>query len=223
MTLAEDMARLDEIFGKTTDPRKLDIRKQLAGLGASSGPGGVLTAAAPDRIIPPAVHVPSGKDVDTDAMIARADITPSGGGAPAAAGFDIFDAMFKNLMLASADRRAAVDQTISTIRMMNELQRVSPSRAAAFSAALGLPDEENLDFVNNLDKRANVRVSGQVGRQTLSLPLALSGRSLSFLNENQNVANVVGDVADAIGMPDLFARSAGSALPTSRSLLSMAG
>lgn len=161
--------------------------------------------------------------VSTGSMLARAGITPQGGATDVAQGFDLQQQMFQNLLSANADRRATVDQTISVINLLAELERVSPTRAAEFASALGMGDGPDLGFVNEIDSGALARISGTAGNQSISLPLSLSGRSLDFLGNNPSVANVVQDVADAIGLPDIFRRSGASAIPTSRSLIGLAG
>lgn len=193
------------LMGRTFDPAALDLlqveRGQSDGLVNESLPG---------------------QSVSTGSMVARAGITPQGTPTDVAFGFELQQQMFQNLLAANADRRAAVDQTISTINLLSELERVSPTRAASFAASMGLGNGPDLGFVNNIDSGALARVSGRAGNQSISLPLSLTGKSLDFLGSNPNVANVVRDVADAIGLPDIFARSAASAIPTSRSLAALA-
>lgn len=166
---------------------------------------------------------PSGGSVSTSSMVARAGITPQGSPTDVAFGMELQQQMFQNLLSANADRRASVDQTVSIINLLSELERVSPTRAASFAAAMGMGDGPDLGFTNDIGQGAMARVSGKAGNQNISLPLSLSGKNLDFLGNNPNVANVVQDVASAIGLPDIFRRSAASAIPTSRSLLSMAG
>lgn len=163
------------------------------------------------------------QSVSTASMIARAGVTPQGSPTPVAQGFDLQQQMFQNLLLANADRRAAVDQTMSTINMLAELEWVSPTRAASFAAAMGLGDGPDLSWVNDIGSGALARISGRAGNQSISLPMSLSGKDLSFLSANPNVATAVQDVADALGLPDIFARSSASAIPASRSLLALAG
>ncbi len=178
---------------------------------------GTAVAAGPRKPAFPTSSLP------TSQMVARAGVTPQGTPTDVAFGFELQQQMFQNLLSANADRRASVDQTVSIINLLSELERVSPTRAASFAAAMGMGDGPDLGFTNNIGKGAMARVSGRAGNQDISLPLSLSGADLSFLSNNPNVANVVQDVASAIGLPDIFRTSAAAGIPTSRSLLSLAG
>ena len=195
------------------------------------------TVAEPPRTMPtvapttnvgtPAYAAPqtdslAGQSVSTADLVTRAGITPQGTPTDVAFGSELQQMMFQNILAANADRRASVDQTVSIINLLSELERVSPTRAASFAAALGMGNGPDLGFVNKIGQGAMARVSGRAGNQDISLPLTLSGQDLSFLSSNPNVASVVKDVADAIGLPDIFQRSSAAAIPTSRALAALA-
>jgi hypothetical protein len=147
-------------------------------------------------------------------------------GAPAATGFPLFERMTDLILRANADKRASIDQTVNLGRFLVDLERVSPTRAARLATTLGLGEGENFDFLNAFGQPgAGPLAAASGGRLTTqlfpqaSLPSALSGQELSFLNANPNVANVVSDFAQAAGLPDIFNRSQAGLVPTSSSLL----
>lgn len=145
------------------------------------------------------------------------------GASPVATGFDLFKDTFTMLMQADAARRAAVDQQISLATLFTELERASPTRAADLAVRLGLPSmEPDMGFANIFGKGANATFGGTAGSQALSLPWMFSGSQISFLNDRPNVANVVGDISERFGRPDLFRESIASLIPTSASLTGLA-
>lgn len=126
----------------------------------------------------------------------------------------------------NADRRSAIDQSINIARMMADLERVSPTRAAAMAASLGVKPDDAISFTNlfgtgtNFPQAGGKRVSGTIGGVPISLPSVFSGKELSFLNSNPNVARVALDVADALGVPDIFSRSAAARIPVMSGIFS---
>ncbi len=179
------------------------------------------TAPAPVRSI-----FPSGASTSTNQLLAGAQLS-SGGGQPAAFGFPLFAQMIDLTLRASADRRASIDQTINLGRLMVELERVSPTRAASLATQLGLESGIDLSSINAFGQgqRLAPASGGRIGSTNfpgVSLPQSLSGRDLSFLSANPNVANIVADFAESVGLPDIFSRSQAGLIPTSGLLTGLA-
>lgn len=162
--------------------------------------------------------VPSGN-------IANPVVTPvnagTPGAAPAAQGFEMFQAMLDNVLNSEKLRQSAIDQQVNIARLAADLERVSPTRAADLAVSLGIPGlEPDLSFANSFANADTTGVfGGKVGSQNIKLPFAFSGKELSFLGNNPNVANVLSDIGDRFGRPDLLRQSAASAIPTSSSIL----
>ena len=120
----------------------------------------------------------------------------------------------------NADKRAQIDQSVSIARLMADLERVTVMRAAAMAASMGVKPDDSISFTNlfgtgrAFPAAGGDRVSGTIGGVPISLPSVLSGQELSFLNANPILARVMMDVADALGVPDIFSRSAAARLPT---------
>lgn len=66
----------------------------------------------------------------------------------------------------------------------------------------------------NFAKASGGMFAGLVGNQQVSVPGTLSGRELDFLSANPNVANIIQDISDKFGNPDVFARSMSALIPT---------
>lgn len=182
-------------------------------------------APAPVRSIFPS-GLPSGQSTSTNQLLAGAQLS-SGGGTPAAFGFPLFAQMIDLTLRASADRRASIDQTINIARLFVELERVSPTRAASLATQLGLESGIDLSSLNAFGQgqRLAPASGGRIGSTNfpgVSLPQALSGRDLSFLSANPNVANIVADFAESVGLPDIFSRSQAGLIPTSGLLTGLA-
>lgn len=145
---------------------------------------------------------------------------PGGGAQDVAFGFPLFSQMVDLILRADAARRATVDQNVSILRLVSDLERVSPTRAASVAAGLGLP-EPQFDFLDVLFQGGpafnptGTSFGGRVGTQDVQLPGVLGGQQLANLGSNPNVANIVSDVADYFGRPDYLAQSAASLIPTS--------
>jgi hypothetical protein len=166
--------------------------------------------------------------------VASALAASTGGGFDVAFGFPLFAQMTDLILRADANRRATIDQNVSILRLMSDLERVSPTRAASLAAGLGLP-EPDLSFLSVLQSGApafgrggaaaggGTSFGGMVGTQNVSLPSFLSGAQLTNLQANPNIAQIVLDVADRFGRPDLFTQSAAGVVPTSPTLLAAAG
>lgn len=168
----------------------------------------------------------SGQSTSTNQLLAGAQLS-SGGGQPAAFGFPLFAQMIDLTLRASADRRASIDQTINLGRLMVELERVSPTRAASLATQLGLESGIDLSSLNAFGQgqRLAPASGGRIGSTNfpgVSLPQSLSGRDLSFLSANPNVANIVADFAESVGLPDIFSRSQAGLIPTSGLLTGLA-
>ncbi len=188
-----------------------------AAIEAIFGPeaGGPSASPAPSPITaptaPPALTLPSGA-----------------GGAPAAAGFDLFADTFDLLLRANDARRAEKTQLISLLQLITELERVSPTRAAGLAA--GVQSSGQFDFTQLFGQGGTLGpqgglggfFSGAAGGQEFTLPGTFSGSELSFLNANPNVARVIGDIADFAGRPDIFQTSIASLIPTSGNLARIA-
>lgn len=154
--------------------------------------------------------------------LAKPAINPaSSGGDPAAAGYDMWQGMMDNVLNTERLRQSAIDQQVNVARLISELERVSPTRAADLSVALGVPGlEPNLGFANAFTNEGTSGVfGGKVGTQNIKLPFAFSGKELSFLGNNPNTQNILADIGDRFGRPDLIKNSISSAIPTSSSIL----
>mgnify|MGYP001570440400 CR=1 FL=1 len=151
----------------------------------------------------------------------------SPGSSPVATGFPLLDRMIDNLLRARADQRADRQQAIDLARLMAELSRISPTRAASMAASLGIEGPgADLAFTNlfgqqrgGFPQAGGPAVSGTIGGQQIGLPSVFTGQELSFLGSNLNVARVTADVADYLGVPDIFSRSAAARIPTMSSIL----
>lgn len=143
-----------------------------------------------------------------------------GGGSPVATGVDLFMAMLEATFQAERLRQSAVDQSVNIAQLSAELGRVSPSRAAAFATALGIPGlEPDLSAANAFAGEGSTGVfGGRIGTQDIRLPMSLSGKELSFLGSNPNVASVLADISGYLGRPDLIQSSMASAIPSVRGL-----
>ncbi len=197
------------------------VEAVLASLQPTSPTPAPGTAPAPVRSI-----FPSGASTSTNQLLAGAQLS-SGGGQPAAFGFPLFAQMIDLTLRASADRRASIDQTINLGRLMVELERVSPTRAASLATQLGLESGVDLSSINAFGQgqRLAPASGGRIGSTNfpgVSLPQSLSGRDLSFLSANPNVANIVADFAESVGLPDIFSRSQAGLIPTSGLLTGLA-
>lgn len=143
-------------------------------------------------------------------------------------GFPLLEATTNLILKANAERRAGIQQAVDVARLMSETERVSPTRAASIATYLGIPSKIDLGFANifgrglNLGASTGGRFTGNIGGQDVSVPGSLSGQELSFLGANPNVANVLSDVAGALGNPDLISRSMATRIPFSPSLLGVA-
>ena len=135
--------------------------------------------------------------------------------------------MIDLVLRANADRRASIDQTVNIGRLMVELERVSPTRAASLATQLGLESDIDLSSINAFGQgqRLAPASGGRIGSTAfpgVSLPQSLSGSDLSFLSAHPNVANVIADFAEMVGLPDIFSRSQAGLVPTSSTLLGLA-
>lgn len=137
------------------------------------------------------------------------------GATPVAQGFDLMMQMLNSVLNAEKLRQSAVDQTVNIAQLVAELQRSSPTRAADLATSLGIPGlEPDLSFANAFSGDRSTGVfGGRVGTQDINLPFAFSGKELSFLTDNQNVAKVLNDVAERFGRPDLLRTSLSSLIP----------
>ncbi len=148
---------------------------------------------------------------------------PSGqGGTPVAQGVGLFQQMFENLLSADAAARATVDQRVSIINALINLARSSPSAAADFRFfGTGGERTNEFEFVNALARGEvpgifGTGVSGNIGGNQVTTPGTLNLKQLDFLNQNPNIAFVLGDVAQRLGDPDLFTRSIGASIPVAQ-------
>ncbi len=144
----------------------------------------------------------------------------SGSGTPVAQGVGLFQQMFENLLSADAANRATVDQRVSIINALVNLARTSPSAAADFRFfGAGGERTNEFEFVNALARGKvpgifGTGVSGNIGGHQVTTPGTLRLKQLSFLNQNPNIATVLGDITSRLGDPDLFTRSIGSGIRT---------
>lgn len=129
-------------------------------------------------------------------------------------------AMLEATMRAEQLRQHGIDQTIDIARLFAEMERVSPTRAADFAVALGMPQmQPDFGWTSRFVNEGTTGLfGGKVGTQNVKLPFAFSGRELNFFNNNKNVASVIQDIAARFGRPDLLANSASTLLPTSQAL-----
>ena len=111
-------------------------------------------------------------------------------------------------------------QAIDLSQLFASLQRSSPSQAANLAVGLGLPGlEPNLGYANAFTgPRTTGTFGGKVGSQDIKLPFAFSGRELSFLGNNPNVAAGISDIAGALGRPDFLKNSVDALIPTGGNL-----
>lgn len=215
--------------------RGVDLSGFDAGFDPLAGFGGGTQGGGTGSILPSGAPLP----VSTTAL----SLGNSLAGSPAATGFPLFERTVQLILQADAARRATIDQNVSIIRTLIELERASPTRAAGLAAGLGL-EGPNLSFVNALTSQGPAfggltagglgggafggmgdtpSFGGSVAGQELSLPLGLSGQQLANLVANPNVAAGVLDVADFFGRPDFFRQSQAALLPTSQQLLGTVG
>lgn len=155
------------------------------------------------------------------------------GGAPVATGFELLRANFDMLLAADAARRATTDQRVSIASFLTELARTSPSRAADFrffgsGGEFGAGPGDEFSFINALTRGDvpgifGTGVSGNIGGTNVTTPGVLGLKQLDFLQNNPNIAAVLGDVAERLGDPDIFTRSIGASLPVSRRISTAAG
>lgn len=148
------------------------------------------------------------------------------GSSPVATGFPLLDRMVDNLLRARADARAERQQQIDLARMLAELQRTSPTRAASMAAVLGIEGGgEGLAFSRlfgrgaGFPNAAGAAVSGTIGGTSVGLPKVFSGQELSFLQANPDVANTLRDVGDYLGKPDIFEQSLRARIPVMSGIL----
>ncbi len=177
----------------------------------SAGVASTVTAAAPAPRLQAALLFPEQPDT------------------PVATGFDLFERTIDLLLRTEQEKRATLDQAVQTAGLLTELERVSPTRAAGIATRLGLPDRINFDFTRAFGAGAGPLTSGgtgpitgQIGGQQIRLPGQFSGQELAFLDANPGVGNVLSDIADFLGAPDLIARSRANVIPTSRQLTAIA-
>lgn len=179
------------------------------------------TSAGPK--IPAVTYTPP---VSTTALTTSANITPGdSSGNPAALGFDLHERSFDMMLRAEASRQAAIDQSVRIATLITEMERTSPTRAAELAVQLGMPDlQPDLGFTKNFTNGKTMGMfSGQVGTQDVKLPWSFSGRELTFLDQNDTVANIFRDIGERFGLPNLLETSQANLLPTSRGLVSLAG
>lgn len=153
--------------------------------------------------------------------VAAPTIAPSGwGNTPVAQGAELMFAMLDATMRAEQLRQHAIDQTVDIAKLFAEFERVSPTRAADLAVALGMPQmQPDFGWTSRFSNEATTGLfGGKVGTQNVKLPMAFSGRELSFFGQNKNAASVIADIADRFGRPDLFNTSQGALLPTSQAL-----
>ena len=152
--------------------------------------------------------------------IAVSSMFTPGGGSPMAAGLDVFTQSFAALINAQQERRAQQGQAIDLARLISEMVAANPIQAADFATAFGLPGlEPDLSPLNRFTG-AGSSVSGKIGSQTATLPFSFTGKDLTFLGNNKNVASLIQQVASRLGVPDIFKTSAYGLPPTSQALLS---
>lgn len=212
-TSAEEMARTIGGFDSISNALE-EFRFVHPGLGAPAVAGGG------------GFEFPSGTSATSLGMGNAFSFGAGGDAGDVAFGFPLFERVFSMLLSANAERRATVDQNVSILRTLGELERVSPTRAASLAAGLGLP-EPQFDFLELLNQPGPLfqpgggALGGRVGGQSLSLPSVLSGQQLSGVLQNDNLARIVSDVADYLGAPDYLQRSAAATAPASRALAAM--
>lgn len=196
-----------------------------------SGTGGVRPISAPAKPSTPsaapviAPHA-GGLPVSMSGLLAATNLN-SPGSSPVATGFPLLDQMLDNLLRTRADARADRQQQIDLVRLLTELDRVSPTRAAGIAAGLGIDGAGAGLAVSNLfgtgkgfPQAGGGRVSGNIGGQDISLPSVFSGHELSFLGANPNVAHVLSDIGDYLGKPDILQQSQAARIPTMANILS---
>lgn len=198
--------------------------------GASSWTGGYnptpATASAPSAPAAPAAAPSSGlfPGPVPAGNVASPYITPVGlnspGATPVAQGFELFQVMLENILKAEALRQSAVDQQVNISNLFAQLQKASPSQAANLATIMGMPGlEPNLSYANSFaGPQSTGTFGGKVGTQQINLPFAFSGRELSFLGNNPNVASGIADIASAIGRPDFLQNSMAALIPTGGNL-----
>lgn len=163
-----------------------------------------------------------------DQLLGSALFGDGGTGIDTAFGFPLLAQTADLILRANQERRAGIDQSLSLAQYLLELERVSPTRAADFATQFGLESPTDFSFVNRFigggpfPQARGGTVGGVVGGQQVRIPGTLSGRQLSFLDSNANVARLFQDVAERFGLPDIFQQSASAAIPTSGSLLQLA-
>lgn len=146
---------------------------------------------------------------------------------PVAYGFPLFAQMVQLILQAEESKRQGINQTLDIANTFANLARTSPTRAADLAAQLGM-QEPSFDFTKVFNQGSKVAdsiggtIQGMIGTQNVSLPGTLSGRQLSWLTANPNVANIIKDIGDRLGTPDILSRSAAGAIPTSQSIIEAA-
>lgn len=165
--------------------------------------------------------------------VATASLTPPSLASPTAFatafGFPLFSSMLDFVLRSNEQQLEIQRQQVSTAQLIADLERVSPTRAASVATQLGLPSGVDFDFLKPLGQGLQLapasgeRVSRTLAGQELSVPGVLSGSELAFAGANPNFARQLADVADFVGLPDLFPRSAAALVPTSAQLIGMAG
>jgi hypothetical protein len=180
-------------------------------------PGATTASSTTVTSNPYAMSVPAG-------MVANPYITTpqlgQPGSSPVAMGVDLMRMMLDSLFNAERLRQSGVDQTVSIARLFADLERASPTRAADLAVSLGIPGlQPDLSVASRFhDDSTSGIFGGRVGTQDVRLPFAFSGKELSFLGNNPNVANVLTDIADRFGRPDIMKTSLDSLIPASGNL-----
>ena len=195
------------------------------GMGEALPPG--VTLGQP-KAAPAPASVPAVKAAVVTPKVSNLFSAPSAADTPLAAGFPMLSQMIDYTLRAQnqeqVNRRADIQQSVDIARLMADLERVSPTRAAAMAASMGIKPGGDFSFANlfgtgtNFPLAGGNRVKGNIGGVNVSLPSVFSGQELSFFNANPNVSRVVMDIADALGIPDIFSRSLAARLPTMSSI-----
>lgn len=175
--------------------------------------------------IPPPVYVPP---VSTESLTTSANVTPvaQSGGDPAALGFDLHERSVDLMLRVEASRQASIDQSVRIATLITEMERSSPTRAAALAVQLGMPQlQPDLKSVTSpfVNDGTMGTFGGTVGTQSLRLPFSFSGKELTFLDQNDEVARIFADIGEQFGLPNILERSQAFAIPASGALPSLAG
>lgn len=216
------MALTAESWAKMSPDDQERARQGLDGFNWSGILGGMSApAAAPPSTKPTTTLFPGAVPA---ANLAKPYVTPVGldspGSTPVAQGFELFQAMLDNILKAETLRQSAVDQQVNIAQLFASLQKASPSQAANLAVQLGIPGlEPDLSYANAFAGPGSTGVfGGKVGSQSIKLPFSFSGKELSFLGNNPNVAGGITDISAALGRPDLMQQSLSSLIPAGGNL-----